>query len=182
MKLIKHILFICNIIITLLLSSCDDGIKRVLAEAGDNRGELEKVLAYFNDEQDDLKRSSANFLIRNMPYNYTYSGRFMDVLDSAYMIMSEYPLPKRHDEYKRMTDFIVDDRVMVSDIHSVKADYLIKILMKRAIHGRKPHGARTIPMKYSLIMCFLTVCRMSKSAIGAASFMINILFFFQTIF
>lgn len=145
MKVIKHIFFICNIIITLLLSSCDDGIKRVLAEAGDNRGELEKVLAYFNDEQDDLKRSSANFLIRNMPYNYTYSGRFMDVLDSAYMIMSEYPLPKRHDEYKRMTDFIVDDRVMVSDIHSVKADYLIKNINEACDTWKKAPWSKDYP-------------------------------------
>jgi hypothetical protein len=38
--------------------------------AGENRGELEKVLAYYQDDR--LKYKSACFLIENMPHYYSY--------------------------------------------------------------------------------------------------------------
>ena len=43
-------------------------LERALREAGDNRMELEKVLAYYRD--DTLKYQAACFLIENMPDQY----------------------------------------------------------------------------------------------------------------
>lgn len=43
-------------------------MERALREAGDNRMELEKVLAYYRD--DTLKYQAACFLIENMPDQY----------------------------------------------------------------------------------------------------------------
>ena len=113
-------------VMTLLLSSCDDGIKKVLEQSGDNRSELEQALAHFEETTDELKTESAKFLIRNMPYNYTYDGRYVDSIDSAYCAMAEYSAPDRGKTYNSMMESLADDRTMVSDLHRIKADYLIK--------------------------------------------------------
>lgn len=59
------------------LSACspEDSGKRLayaLERAGENRMELERVLAHY--EGDSLKREAARFLIENMPYNFTDGG------------------------------------------------------------------------------------------------------------
>lgn len=40
--------------------------------AGENRGELEKVLEHYNDS--GLKQDAARFLIENMPRYFSYEG------------------------------------------------------------------------------------------------------------
>ena len=54
------------------LLSCDRLPEQALQQAGENRAEMEKVLAHFKDDPDPLKYRAAKFLIENMPYNYTY--------------------------------------------------------------------------------------------------------------
>ncbi|MDR2919120.1 MAG: hypothetical protein LBV72_07140 [Tannerella sp.] len=39
--------------------------------AGENRPELEKVLAYYSSPEDSLKYRAACFLIENMPYHFS---------------------------------------------------------------------------------------------------------------
>lgn len=107
------------------LASCDEGVKKALGHAGDNRTELEKVLEHFKGDSDELKMRSAKFLISNMPYNYTYAGEYVDALDSAYLVMADNPTKDRVDVFKRMTDALDDDREAVCDLNAVKADYLI---------------------------------------------------------
>lgn len=59
-----------------LLFSClnspnkDIILQNALEQAGNNRSELEKVLEYYKN--DSLKLEAARFLIRNMPYHYSY--------------------------------------------------------------------------------------------------------------
>ncbi len=55
---------------TLLLISCtqESRLEQALKRAGNNRNELEKVLAHFS--QDSLKYQAACFLIENMPEKY----------------------------------------------------------------------------------------------------------------
>ena len=56
-----------------------DRLERALALAGENRGELEKVLhRYSLDPGDSLKYEAAVFLIENMPYYSYYEGEQLD--------------------------------------------------------------------------------------------------------
>ena len=58
-----------------LFSSCHSRLHDALEAAGENREEMEQVLAYFKNDSDTLKYSAAKFLIENMPYHYTYVGK-----------------------------------------------------------------------------------------------------------
>lgn len=69
------------LLITALLSllSCvetETRLERALTLAGDNRGELEKVLEHYKG--DSLKYSAACFLIENMPYHHGYEDARLD--------------------------------------------------------------------------------------------------------
>ena len=56
-------------------------LREVLEMAGENRGELEWVLAHYAGEAgDSLKWQAACFLIENMPGHYTAHGRVLDSL------------------------------------------------------------------------------------------------------
>lgn len=71
----KYILFIRCLFITFLITlfaSCQDtppNLEKVLKLAGDNRKELEKVIAHYQEPRDSLKLKAAYFLITKiMPY------------------------------------------------------------------------------------------------------------------
>ena len=56
----------------IMLVACTErhaSLERALRYAGDNRAELEKVLAHYaSDPADSLKLRAAQYLIENMPY------------------------------------------------------------------------------------------------------------------
>lgn len=62
-------------------------LEEALEMAGDNRGELEKVLNHYSDEPERLK--AAQWLISNMPLHHTKSGRN---LQSIVVIMKSRPI------------------------------------------------------------------------------------------
>lgn len=108
------------------LMSCDRIPEQALQQAGNNRAELEKVLAHFKDDPDPLKYRAAKFLIENMPYNFTYEGKAVEAYDSAYLQMADEPLSERNQFFKERTDSIrFSDKRFAVDIQTVKADYLI---------------------------------------------------------
>lgn len=122
---------VCNIICTLLLIACsygcDSELDEALLRAGDNRGEMEKVLEHFKNDPDGLKYDAARFLIINMPYHYTYTGACMDSLDSAYREMAAAPTQKRVEVFNNLKKNIDDSKAEpIVDITSVSAAYLIK--------------------------------------------------------
>ena len=84
------------------ITSCNDTLDQSLELAGDNRQELEKVLAYFEDDEDPLKYEAACFLIENMPYHYAPKGENVDYVDSVYLAMSEYPKEQREKVFKEL--------------------------------------------------------------------------------
>ena len=52
--------------------------------SGENRGELEQVLAHYShDPADSLKLKAAKFLIANMPGHYSYYGPSLDAYRSS---------------------------------------------------------------------------------------------------
>ena len=124
-----HIMMIGALLWTGCLLSCDRIPERALQQAGDNRAELEEVLAHFKDDPDPLKYRAAKFLIENMPYHYTYEGDAVEAYDSAYLQMADEPLPDRNQFFKERTDSIrFTDKRFAIDIQSVKADYLIRAI------------------------------------------------------
>lgn len=113
----------------LLCVACNRNLDRALQQAGDNRAELEKVLAHFKDDPDPLKYRAAKFLIENMPYHYTYEGKAIEAYDSVYLQMADEPLPERNKFFKERTDSIrFSDQRFAIDIQTVKADYLIRAI------------------------------------------------------
>lgn len=78
----NHIKVFC--LLVLLLTGCNHGLvdrclEQVLALAGENRVELEKVLTrYARDPADSLKYRAACFLIENMPGYYYHEGEGLD--------------------------------------------------------------------------------------------------------
>ena len=69
--------------------SCDRRLDDALDMAGGNREELEKVLRHYEEDEDTLKYSAAKFLIENMSCHFSYSGECVEMLDKAYLAMSE---------------------------------------------------------------------------------------------
>lgn len=121
-----HIIVISSLLWIGWLMSCDRIPEQALQQAGNNRAELEKVLAHFKDDPDPLKYRAAKFLIENMPYNFTYEGKAVEAYDSAYLQMADEPLSERNQFFKERTDSIrFSDKRFAVDIQIVKADYLI---------------------------------------------------------
>ena len=124
-----HIIVIGALLWIGCLMSCDRIPEQALQQAGDNRAELEKVLAHFKDDPDPLKYRAAKFLIENMPYHYTYEGKAIEAYDSAYLQMADEPLSERGNFFKERTDSIrFSDQRFAIDIQTVKADYLIRAI------------------------------------------------------
>ena len=112
-----------------IITACDTNLRKSLDMAGDNRGELEKVLNHFKDDPDPLKYKAAKFLIKNMPYHYSYEGKGIEQYDSVYLAMAEEPIQFRDSVFKQlMEDVDSKNMTVVPDIHSLKADYLIKVI------------------------------------------------------
>lgn len=87
--------FILMLLLGLVLCSFDvsDGVKNTLANAGNNRAELEKVLEHYKD--DALKYQAACFLIENMDAHYCYAS---NAINAYYQEMdSVFSLPVKHD-------------------------------------------------------------------------------------
>ncbi|MBO5660153.1 MAG: hypothetical protein J6R98_03840 [Bacteroidaceae bacterium] len=104
-------------------------MERALEQSGNNRAELERVLAHFEESGDTLKLNAAKFLIRNMPYNHFPAGREADLYDSAYIAMSEVALQDREKTFKEHADKIhVGNMTAVADITNLTADFLINAI------------------------------------------------------
>jgi hypothetical protein len=126
METIQYIFFL------LLFFSCQekqpDYLEQALQQAGENRSELEKVLAHY--QNDELKYQAAVFLIENMPGHYSY--RFPEYLDKYYdAIAAAVHVENERDAnahnmqeifYRYAGGQMNED---VWDIHIITADYLI---------------------------------------------------------
>jgi hypothetical protein len=113
-----------------LMCSCRSSgrLEQALALSGENRAELEKVLAHYsNDPGDCLKYKATCYLIENMPGHYTYTGADVDAyyhkLDSLFSLKDAdyYHLNSSLKAIK--TDYIQKKRA--PDIQCIKASFLI---------------------------------------------------------
>lgn len=120
----------CFTLLVLLASACSMGnlsenkLEAALEFAGDNRGELEKVLEHYRG--DSLKLKAAQFLICNMPHYYSYAG---SELDSAQALLSQIAHHQKWGQNRTLHNpwlsFNYYSLPKVYDAHIIKADYLI---------------------------------------------------------
>lgn len=112
-----------------LFSSCHSRLHDALEAAGENREEMEQVLAYFKNDSDTLKYSAAKFLIENMPYHYTYVGKEIEQYNAAYIRAALEPKEFRDSVFDAANkDIKLEKAKLAFDIKTVKADYLISAI------------------------------------------------------
>ncbi|WP_259330188.1 hypothetical protein [Bacteroides cellulosilyticus] len=119
--------YLCVVIVCCTLLSCtgnlQEGVQYALQQAGENRGELSKILKYYQNQPEKLK--AARFLIANMPAHRTYVGKEIDSLKQ---------MKKESIQKGRISDEIVahwktfnySSSQVVEDIDVIKADILIE--------------------------------------------------------
>jgi hypothetical protein len=106
-------------------------LNEALRQAGNNRGELQKVLDHYSaNEADSMKLRAAVFLIENMPGHYSIAGeevdRYRKKIEANYQNMDDnlkkviYTVPFRKGRQRSI------ERVM--DIEVIRADYLISVI------------------------------------------------------
>lgn len=137
----KHPLFLPTILIlSFLLTACasldDRRLEQALVFAGDNRGELEKVLAH--SANDSLKQEAARFLIKNMTGHTGYDPAIIPLLQPVYQkhvaISEKYDWKRPNGWRKEIDELWNKERVKIDlhkypdiqDAQTVKADWLIK--------------------------------------------------------
>ncbi len=119
------------LVIMPLMFSCsryDKDVRNALLYAGDNRGELEKVIEHYSKNENDAQKLEAAFyLIGNMTWHRSYPaelyGRYCREVDSLFMLRdtSEMPVQALEDISKKY----VSDMIPVPDVRTATADYLI---------------------------------------------------------
>lgn len=112
-----------------LFSSCHSRLHDALEAAGENREEMELVLAYFENDPDTLKYNAAKFLIENMPYHYTYTGQEIEQYNAAYEHVAGKAKEIRDSIFDAANKNIkLENARLALDIKNVKADYLISVI------------------------------------------------------
>ncbi len=116
----------------LLINACShpSRLEQALRLAGDNRMELEKVLAHYSQHPgDSLKLRAAEFLIANMPGHYAFDSELLQHFRNELM-----PVMLEHDIIEDDAMKILEEKYgkfqygkpdVVYDIHIITAAYLI---------------------------------------------------------
>lgn len=124
-----------NILLAVFLIACaspdSKRLEQALLFAGDNRGELEKVLSHY--ENDPEKLEAARFLIRNMPRWYGYEGWQLDSIKPVliqkdkgekvpkeviekWQRVSFYSLPKVYDAKVITVGYLIENIDLAFDV------------------------------------------------------------------
>ena len=124
-----------NIFTTIFLMACNSSnskrLEQALLFAGENRGELEKVLTHYENNPEKLE--AARFLIRNMPRWYGYEGWQLDSIkpvliqkDKGEAVSKEviekwqrvsfYSLPKVYDAKVITADYLIENIDLAFDV------------------------------------------------------------------
>lgn len=126
----KPLAGVCLPVIAAFALSCEASkLEKALRAAGENRGELEKVLAHYAaDPADSLKLRAARFLIENMPGHYSFADNAISAYYTAadHLLNVCYPLEQHRDSLERIAgEFPGLYGHLVEDIETIRADYLI---------------------------------------------------------
>lgn len=127
--MVRTLIAACAILLLTCCSRESASLRYALRQAGDNRSELESVLAHYADEPEKL--AAARYLIYNLPAHYSYEGdEINEYYNYAARILSDTLLTP---EQQRDTLLYVSDRDfqnvathIIPDARIITADYLIK--------------------------------------------------------
>lgn len=112
-------------------------VDKALKMAGDNKGELIKVLQYYKNQNNKEKLEAAEFLISNLPYNYSYDTtnlyKYLPVYkasDSILKLKNVYhrtSINRVWDKVKNKVDAYSDiySKPIIEDIKVIKSNYII---------------------------------------------------------
>ena len=116
----------------MLIQGCNKSttmLNHTLDLAGENRGELERVLEHYaNDPQ---KLAAAEFLIENMPGHYSFADtarveRYYNSLDSLLDEMADSSGTAVHEAVMKLyEDYNADRFAVAQDVNVISADFLI---------------------------------------------------------
>ncbi|MCY6364905.1 hypothetical protein OXV70_14685 [Bacteroides ovatus] len=101
----KLILFLVLGVLLSCQSTDNRRLEKTLDLAQSNRGELEKVIQYYSqNEADSLKLKAARFLIMNMPGHYSFIGRNYEnyCKASEKIIFSKTSMNKKVDKLNKL--------------------------------------------------------------------------------
>ena len=109
-------------------SSSERQMEQALLLAGENRGEMEKVLNHYAHHPDKLE--AAKFLIRNMPGKYALTGKVVDefhhFIDSMYQIEQEaYDEESINQLYRAKSVYRNIPGKPLTDLQTLRAEFLI---------------------------------------------------------
>ena len=138
-----------------LVTSCSSPIEKQIETsfllAGDNRPELEKVLAHYrNDPADSLKYRAAQFLIVGMQTKYSQRGPALDefhrFLDSVYQFQMDKDLgyfsnsyvPELYENFRKTAKHQSAPLELCPDLRYITAEYLIGNIELAFEAWRKP--------------------------------------------
>ena len=127
-KMIRR--YIIGILCLLALMACTEKhsrLEQALEQAGTHRAELESVLQHYQNELQ--KRAAAEFLIANMPEQYTLDGPFLDRYYELLDSLQACP-EVDHEDMRAFYDSIYQSSqwqtlTKVYDLQTIQADYLI---------------------------------------------------------
>lgn len=131
----KQCIILCFSCFYNCFSSCqryDSQLEEALILAKENRGELEKALAFY--EKDSLKLEAAKFLIKNMPGHYSYREvdsveKYYDAVDSVlkYVQCSREEI---RDTLEKVSQHFAMNYYTIPDVEIIRSDFLIANIEK----------------------------------------------------
>lgn len=125
----KRIIYIIFCISGISCGQHNAELENALKLAGENRGELEKVLYHYSQNpSDSLKLQAATFLIKNMPGHYTLEGSLINTyrkkIDTDTTV--SYFAKKTLDISLSHMDQFHHTANKKEDVQNIKADFLIR--------------------------------------------------------
>lgn len=124
-KIMMKIYLLCGLLGAVVCCSCTENkrLKYALEFAGENRGELEKVLEHYKDS--GLKQDAARFLIENMPRYFSYEGWQLDTLKAIHAATVHTDGWVNKEARKKWEHFSYRTLKRVYDAKVIRAEFLI---------------------------------------------------------
>ena len=130
--IIRVLLYFILLLSVACSSNSEQRLNYALTFAGENRGELEKVLTHYADDPEKL--AAARFLIENMPYHYSYQNQQIDSIKSAFTNAIQRKSISLLDNRLILVEQVINkwrlfsyfESPKIYDSHIITADFLIE--------------------------------------------------------
>ncbi len=131
-RIVYTIAFVLMLFLTLVFSSCNrysPKLKEALSLSGENKGELLKVLAYF--EEDSFKYAAATYVVENLTFQYNeVSSRDAELSKLYNEVSGAYPVTLRRGKFIDGLSELsgVDNYKLNNHLKALKSDFLISYI------------------------------------------------------